>query len=134
MFEVMLPGECHYSVLPCGLSDDYDVSWEGDVDSRNQAKRYCCSCHETMHCWESKVDGSAWGTLVCHLLLLMVYGQEELFLSHFMAPYSPAAAVETTDALNGDAVNESSKSYGHIIFGFPVHPAVATSQCNHQLM
>ena len=119
-------------LLPCGLSDDYDVSGEGGVGGRNRAKRYCCSCHETIHCWESKVDGSAWGTSVCHLLL-MVYGQEELFPSHFMTPYSLAASVEATDPLNGDAANKSSKSYGHI-FGFPVHPAVAMSQSNHHFM
>jgi Casein kinase II regulatory subunit len=109
-------------LLPCGLSDDYDPDGlPGNTTSR--AKRYCCNCREKFHFWESKVQGCAWaGMSLCHLLLL-VYGTEELFPSHFVA--SDGAVT------HGNALESSSRPQESVekqepgrIFGFPIHPLV----------
>ena len=54
------------SLLPCGLSDEY---------GKGKICRYCCACGEVFHEWSCVVDGCAWGTSFCHLLLL-TYGNE----------------------------------------------------------
>lgn len=108
-------------LLPCGISDDYDCSGDAVNYSNSRAKRYCCRCQETFHCWDSKTDGSAWGTSVCHLLL-MVYGKEVLFPSHFAAPFT-VGKEHSSAAWKGE---EPVNCYGYI-FGFPVHPSVAFS-------
>ena len=105
-------------LLPCGLSDNY--STDKDKSSSNslatsRAKRYCCNCRETFDCWDSRVDGSAWGTSVCHLLLL-VYGRENLFPSPFNTPYTEAGAA-SDDQSKEDLLGNSGR-----IFGFPIHP------------
>ena len=113
-------------LLPIGLSDDFDPD-SGSHNHQSRAKRYCCKCRETFHCWDSKVDGSAWGTSACHLLL-MVYGKEGLFPSHFSAPYKarrPSKLLNIQDNNKEDVLEECFKAtdFGHI-FGFPVHPSV----------
>ena len=111
-------------LLPCGLSDDYDLD-SGNHNAESRAKRYCCNCRETFNCWESKVDGSAWGTSACHLLL-MIYGKEKLFPSHFAAPYKPVSSSLDIEGGSGKIFAVASADFGHI-FGFPVHPSVTLS-------
>ena len=111
-------------LLPCGLSDDYDLD-SGDHNPDSRAKRYCCNCRETFHCWESKVDGSAWGTSACHLLL-MVYGKEHIFPSYFASPYKKGSSLLDCDGGQGKIFEAASTDFGHI-FGFPVHPSVTLS-------
>eukprot|EP00592_Proboscia_alata_P001959 CAMPEP_0194371142 /NCGR_PEP_ID=MMETSP0174-20130528/19523_1 /TAXON_ID=216777 /ORGANISM="Proboscia alata, Strain PI-D3" /LENGTH=697 /DNA_ID=CAMNT_0039149027 /DNA_START=592 /DNA_END=2685 /DNA_ORIENTATION=- len=77
-------------LLPYGFSDEYEQYQEQDEDIKSgqnenflksaassQMMKYCCSCGEALYAWDSRVDGSAWGTSFCHLFL-MTHG-EELF-------------------------------------------------------
>lgn len=108
-------------LLPCGLSEDYDPDGPPG-NATSQAKRYCCHCRETFHFWESKVQGCAWaGMSLCHLLLL-VYGTEELFPSHFVT--SEGALMHHANALESSVIPHESeeKQEPGRIFGFPIHP------------
>ena len=107
-------------LLPCGMSDEYDDG-NNDKGGRNRkAMRYCISCGEMlMPSKPSKVDGSAWGTSLCHLLV-MTYGAN-IFPKYFGGGSrkmpSVASAVGPPDG------SRSIGGYSPVpqVFGFPVH-------------
>mmetsp|Transcript_47816 Transcript_47816/g.144614 ORF Transcript_47816/g.144614 Transcript_47816/m.144614 type:complete len:94 (-) Transcript_47816:227-508(-) len=81
--------------------------------------------NQILHCWESKVDGSAWGVTFPHLFL-MAHGQDV-----FPVPTQPKLSAR---AIRVSAPN-SEESVGSIafggsrpvprVFGFGVHPSAA---------
>ena len=104
-------------LLPCGMSDEYcDISDDKGTPNR-KAMRYCISCGEMlMPSKPSRVDGSAWGTSLCHLLV-MTHGAN-IFPDHFCS--------ESKNTPKLDLGLDSSGSIGGYspipqVFGFPVH-------------
>lgn len=77
----------------------------GESAPGRNSQRYCCSCGQVWECWDSMVDGSAWGSSFCHLYLL-TYGKGLLGGGDRITPHqqNPTATAPT-------------------IFGFYVHPA-----------
>jgi len=108
-------------LIPAGISDEYNI----ENNHNRKAMRYCPSCGELLHHFESNVDGSAWGTTLCHLFL-MTHGH--------IFPEFEEQIVEV-EALNSipidiDIDHTSTPSVGGMrpmpqIFGFPVHESQA---------
>ena len=110
-------------LLPCGMSDEYDGDNEKSGTNR-KAMRYCISCGEMlMPSKPSKVDGSAWGTSLCHLLV-MTYGAN-MFPEYFGAGISEIPNVNS--AVNPSIESRSIGGYSPVpqVFGFPVHRSKA---------
>ncbi len=113
-------------LLPCGMSDEYDDA-DHDKNYRNRrAMRYCISCGEMLLPPKaSKVDGSAWGTSLCHLLI-MTYGAiifPEQFDGGNRRMAASCSAIDAPD----ESPRRSVGGYSPVpqIFGFPVHQTKA---------
>jgi casein kinase II subunit beta len=78
----------------------------GEMDPGRNSRRYCCCCRQEWECWDSKVDGIAWGSSFCHLFLL-TYGSGDLW--------------KGGDC--GSNVKSFSTGNPPSIFGFRIHPA-----------
>jgi len=87
-------------LLPYGTSNDF-------TSNARACQRYCPSCGNLWHCWESKTDGCAWGPSLCYLLL-MAHGHE----LYPMASRRQAQVLSTVVHPNDPRV-----------FGFRIHPA-----------
>lgn len=92
-------GQC---MLPCALSDFY-----GD----GKVMRYCCSCGEIFHQWDSQIDGCAFGTSFTHLFL-MTYGEEF---------FPELVAYKTSRDANYHGNKEVDSFPTPQIFGFQIH-------------
>ena len=113
-------------LLPCGMSDEYDDA-DHDKNYRNRrAMRYCISCGEMLLPPKaSKVDGSAWGTSLCHLLI-MTYGAI-IFPEQFDGGNRRMAALCSDIDASDESPRRSVGGYSPVpqIFGFPVHQTKA---------
>ena len=111
-------------LLPCGMGDEYDDSTDDKGGTNRKAMRYCISCGEMlMPSKASRVDGSAWGTSLCHLLV-MTYGAN-IFPEHFGVGSSKMPNVNS--ALGSSKESRSIGGYSPVpqVFGFPVHRSKA---------
>ena len=89
-------------LLPYGDYVDFDLT------ESSPAKRYCASCHEVFHHWESKVDGSAWGPSFCHLFV-MAHGD---IFADWEKDILESTIPPTTPRVFGFELHESAKSSG----------------------
>lgn len=113
------------ALLPCGADDHGGASSGGGRNAR--CTRYCCSCGEVLHMWDSQVDGSAWGSSFCHLLL-MVYGKDlfpSLASSSERTTASSPSHYEKDKLALGQRDLRSNQAIAPRIFGFRVHPEAA---------
>jgi hypothetical protein len=109
-------------LLPCGMSDEYSDSDDDNISSNRKAMRYCISCGEMlMPSKPSKVDGSAWGTSLCHLLI-MTYGVD-MFPEHFGGDNRNNQ--DSDFGMSGESKSIGGYSPVPQVFGFPVHPTKA---------
>ena len=120
------PGCYGMPLLPCGMSDEYDDA-DHDKNYRNRrAVRYCISCGEMLLPPKaSKVDGSAWGTSLCHLLI-MTYGAI-IFPEQFDGGNRRMEALCSDIDASDESPRRSVGGYSPVpqIFGFPVHQTKA---------
>ena len=111
---------------PCGMSDEYDDADHGKNYRNRRAMRYCISCGEMLLPPKaSKVDGSAWGTSLCHLLI-MTYGAI-IFPEQFGGGNRRMAASCSDIDASDKSPRRSVGGYSPVpqIFGFPVHQTKA---------
>ena len=112
-------------LLPCGMSDEYDGGNSDKNGTARKAMRYCISCGEMLTPSKpSKVDGSAWGTSLCHLLV-MTYGAN-IFPEYFGGGISKTSNVDL--AVDPSIASRTIGGYAPVpqVFGFPVHRTKAS--------
>mmetsp|Transcript_16148 Transcript_16148/g.46364 ORF Transcript_16148/g.46364 Transcript_16148/m.46364 type:complete len:424 (+) Transcript_16148:89-1360(+) len=113
-------------LLPCGMSDEYTDTNPYKNDSNRRAMRYCISCGEMlMPSKPSKVDGSAWGTSLCHLII-MTYGAA-IFPQHFDRGNRKTSGLRSDLDASDESPRRTIGGYSPVpqIFGFPVHETKA---------